>query len=799
MIKELKVKELYNKCNKSIFSFKNTEEAKKTNQIILQGRALSAIDTALGIEEEGFNLFVMGEKGRGKHSLIKKILETKSKNGKNIYDWCYVNNFNDDNKPIIIKLKAGLAKSFKKSMLNLVENLKIKITQVLKSKKYLNQKKSLEKYTKEEQDKLFNKLKSLALQENISISDTPNGIVIASLKEGKLFTSEEYSALALKQRDKLEKNIIKYQEKVDENSKEELDLSNKFLEKLNDLDKLFIKEILKKSMQGLAEKFSSYEQVLLYLADVEKDILEHYRYFVKTENENILNAFESVLKRNLEHEISFDIYNINILVNNEKVKSLPIIYEDNPRYANLFGRIDHISHMGTISTDFNLIKAGSLHQANGGYLIIDAISLLSNPHAWEGLKRMLKSSLIHLESIEESMGYTSLLSLSPQSVPLDIKIILIGSREIYSLLFFNDEDFKELFKIEADFEDKIIRNKENTLLYINIITNISKEKKLLTLGKNALCKIIEFSSRLCSNASYLSSDFSAISDLLQEANYLAKKNNRKTINEKDILNVLKERIYRKERIKEEVYTHIKEETIQINTKGEKVGHINGLALIDFGNYSFCIPMKISCLTRVGKEGVVTIEREVDLSGSIHSKGVLIISSYLASRYAPDFSLSLSASLVFEQSYSVVDGDSASLAELYALLSSISKIKIKQNFAITGSINQNGDVQAIGGVNEKIEGFYDVCKLKDENFCSAVIIPASNVKNLMLKEDVLSAVRKGQFKIYAINHLDDGIKLLMGIEAGKRKKDGTFTKNSLNYLVNKELKNLNTLSLNKENS
>jgi len=798
MIKELKVKQLYNKCSSSIFSFTTTEELKKTKQIISQDRALSAIDTALGIKEEGFNLFVMGGKGRGKHSLVKRIIEEKTKNDKNLYDWCYVNNFSDDNQPIMLKLKAGLGKSLKKSMLKLVENLKIKITQVLKSKKYLNQKKALEKSTKEEQDKVFYKLKDMALKENISISDTPNGIIIASLKDGKLFSSEEYNALGLKQRDLIEKTIIKYQEKVDENAKEELDLSNKFLDKLNALDKIFIKDILKKAMQNVEEKFSLYEDVLFYLEEVQKDILEHYRYFDKEENQNVLNTFESVLKQNLENEISFDMYNVNILVDNNKSKSLPIIYEDNPRYSNLFGRIEHISHMGTISTDFNLIKAGSLHKANGGYLILDDLTLLSQPYAWEALKRMLKSSFLHLESIEESMGYTSLLSLNPQGIPLDIKIILIGSREIYSLLFFNDEDFKELFKIEADFEDKIIRNKENTLLYINIITNIITEKKLLPLGKRALCKIIEFSSRLCSNASYLSSDFAAISDLLLEANYFTSKNKRKTITQDDILSVLKQRNYRKERIKEEIYMQIKEETIQINTRGEKIGHINALALIDFGNYSFCIPMKISCLTRVGKEGLVAIEREVDLSGSIHSKGVLILSSYLASRYAPDFSLSFTASLVFEQSYSVVDGDSASLAELYALLSSLSKIKIKQNFAITGSINQRGEVQAIGGVNEKIEGFFDVCKLKDENFKAAVIIPASNVKNLMLKEDVLEAVKKEQFKIYAISHIDEGVKLLMGIEAGKRKEDGSFPENSLNHLVNKELKHLNTLSLNKEN-
>lgn len=794
MIKLLKIKDLYNKCDISLFPFKTTKDIKTTKKIISHNRALSAIETSLGIKENGFNLFVMGERGRGKHSLLKRLIKEKTKNDNNIYDWIYLNNFTDDDKPISIKLKAGKAKKFKKSMSTLISSLKIKITQVLKSKKYINQKNTLEKQISDEQDILFNKVKESALKNNISISDTSSGITISPILQGKLLSSEEFNLLSLDQRDLIDKNILIYQDKIDENTKLELELSNRLIDLIKGIDKIFISEVLKKFMNPIKDKYLEYEKIITYLKAVENDILEHYPLFVKNENQNVVNAFENILKQNVELELSFDIYNVNILVNNENLSTVPIIYEDNPRYANLFGRIDHISHMGTITTDFNLIRAGSLHKANGGYLILDASSLLTQPYSWEALKRMLRSCKINLETIEESMGFTPSFTLEPESLNLEVKIILIGSREIYSLLYSYDEDFKELFKIEADFEDKIKRTNENILLYINIITNLVNENDLLEISKKALGKIIEFSSRLCSDSSYLSSDFSAISDLLQEANYLCLKRKSKIINLEDIIEVLKERIYRKERIKEEIYLQIKNETIQINTKGEKVGHINGLALIDFGNYSFCIPMKISCLTKVGKEGVVTIEREVELSGSIHSKGVLIISSYLSSRYAPDFVLSLSASLVFEQSYSVIDGDSASLAELYALLSSISKVKIKQNFAITGSINQSGDVQAIGGVNEKIEGFFDVCKLKDKNFESSVIIPFSNINNLMLKEEVLEAVKSGQFKIYAIKHIDDGVRLLMGMEAGKRKENGKFPKNTLNFLVNKELRNLSKLNL-----
>ncbi len=395
------------------------------------------------------------------------------------------------------------------------------------------------------------------------------------------------------------------------------------------------------------------------------------------------------------------------------------------------------------------------------------------------------------------MGLTNSVTLNPQSIELETKIILVGSRYIYYLLFDEDEDFKRLFKIEADFDDKTFRDNDAIISYGNIIASLIAKYELLPLTKKALGRIVEFSSRLVNDSTSLSLDFSSIIDLLHESNLIAKRRKAKTIKNEDILEALDSRAKRSQRIKDEIYKEIKDETILIDTSGSKVGQINGLTVIDYGNFVFSMPVKISALTRVGKEGVVDIEREVDLSGAIHSKGVMILSSFLAARYSHDFSMSLSASLVFEQSYSPIDGDSASLAELYTLLSSISNIPIKQNFALTGSINQNGQVQAIGGVNEKIEGFYDVCKLKDENFNASVIIPFSNIKNLMLKEEVLNSVRKGQFRIYAIKHVDEGVKLLMDIDAGVRGASGKFPKNSLNYLVENRLIEFSELSLGKK--
>ena len=797
MIKLLKINQLYTKCDTSIFKFRTTRELKTTNKILGQDRALSSINTALGIKHTGYNLFLMGNSGVGKHLLLDKLLKEKSKKDFTLHDWCYVNNFTDYKKPLVIKLPAGIGIKFKKDMQTLILNLQEKIPQAFKQKEYLSIKKEFEEKMKEEQDVPFYRLKDEAKKDNIFINDTTSGIAISPLNNGKALSAEEFQALNIKDRELIEKNIITYKAKVDANSKLELEISKEFIENMKEIDNAFILEVVSKTMISIKEKYSKFDNVSSYLKEVESDVVENFEEFIEEENFQNPNAVESLFSQNLDTSPNFDIYNVNVFVNNSKQKTAPIIYENNPTYSNLFGRIEHVTHMGTLTTDFNFIKSGSLHRANGGYLVIDARALLFQHYSWEGLKRMLNSGEIHLETVEESMGLTNSVTLNPQSVELETKIVLIGSREIYYLLYDQDEDFKKLFKIEADFEDKTNRSTESVLAYSNIIANLLNKHELLPLTKKALGRVIEFSSRLVDDSQNLSMDFSAITDLLFESNLIAQRRNAETIKNEDILNALDSRKYRSQRIKDEIYKEIKKETILIDIQGEKVGQINGLSVIDYGNYAFSMPVKISALTRVGKEGVIDIEREVNLSGAIHSKGVMILSSFLASRYSHDFSMSLSASLVFEQSYSHIDGDSASLAELYCLLSSISNIPIKQNFAITGSINQNGDVQAIGGVNEKIEGFFDVCKLKDENFHTNVIIPYSNIENLMLKEEVLDYVKKGQFKIYAIKHIDEGIKLLMGMEAGKRGSNGKFYKNSLNYMVENRLIEFSDLSLGKK--
>jgi len=485
----------------------------------------------------------------------------------------------------------------------------------------------------------------------------------------------------------------------------------------------------------------------------------------------------------------FNRYRVNVLVSHKDEDGAPIIYENNPTYANLFGEVEHIAQMGTLLTDFGLIKAGALHRANGGYLILDASKVLMQPFVWEGLKRMLQSEEIRIESLAHSLSLISTLTLEPQTIELNVKIVLIGSRILYYLLYNYDPEFKELFKINADFENDTPRNDENSLLYAKMIGMIARDNALLPLDREAVGKVIEYSSRLAEDSQKLSTHLGSLSDLLQEADFIALQKKLKKITKAEISEAIMEKIERSDRIKDRIYEAIQRGTILIQTDGNAVGQVNGVAILDLGNFSFGHPSKITALSRLGKGGVVSIEREVKLSGPTHDKGMMILSAYLAATYAKDFTLSMTATLVFEQSYGKIYGDSASCAELFALLSSLSEVALDQSIAVTGSVNQNGQVQAVGGINEKIEGFFDVCSLVSSAKRNGIIIPASNVKHLMLKEEVLEAVKSGRFEVYAIESVDEGMEILTGKVSGTKNKNGKFPKGSINYLVEEKLKHL----------
>ena len=604
-------------------------------------------------------------------------------------------------------------------------------------------------------------------------------------EDGKVLVKEEYQALDSKEKDKIQEKILKFRNELENMVQDIIIQSKKQQKEIRKLEREMTKKAVENSIDELKKRYETYEKVQRYLQSVEEDIIDNSQDFLISAQ----NSLGPMGMNYAKQSGIFNRYQVNVLVSYKDEESAPVVYENNPTYVNLFGEIENIAQMGTLLTDFNLIKAGALHRANGGYLILDASKVIMQPFVWEGLKRMLRSGEIRIESLAHSLSLMSTLTLEPEPIELDVKIVLIGSRILYYLLYNYDPEFKNIFKINADFEDDTQRNDENSLLYAKMIGMIVKENKLLPLDKEAVGRVIEYSSRIAEDSQKLSTNLGSLGDLLQEADFVAREKKINMISKAVIDEAIKEKIERSDRIKDKMYEAIERGIILIETEGSVIGQINGVAVLNLGNFSFGHPSKITGLSRLGKGNVINIEREAKLSGPTHDKGIMILSAYLATTYAKDFPLSITATLVFEQSYGKIDGDSASCAELFVLLSSLSELPLDQSIAVTGSVNQNGQVQAVGGINEKIEGFYDVCSLVASKKRHGIIIPASNLKHLMLKEEILEAVKKGLFSIFAIEHVDEGMEILTGKTAGKRDKNGKFPKNSINYLVEEKLKYL----------
>jgi len=786
MIKPLNVDKLYNYCDLNIFDFKTTTELEELDEIIGQGRALKAISFGIGIKKEGYNLYAMGKLGSGKHSVVEKFIQSRAKDEEKQGDWCYVNNFEDPRKPISLKLLPSIGVQLKNDMEELIEELQGIIPAIFESEEYRDKQQSILNKLNEIKKQSFQELKERAKQEFMSIQYTASGYTLSPMsKENKILDKQEYQALSDKEKEQIQEKIKKFKIQIENTAQDMLIQSRKQQKEIRELEQSMTKKAVDNSIDELKKRYEKYDKVVTYLKSVEEDIIKNSQDFLVSAQNNL----SSMGIRSAKESGIFNRYRVNVLVTHKDEDSAPIIYENNPTYANLFGEIEHIAQMGTLLTDFGLIKAGALHRANGGYLILDASKVLMQPFVWEGLKRMLRSGEIRIESLAHSLSLISTLTLEPQTIALDVKIVLIGSRILYYLLYNYDPEFKELFKINADFEDDTQRNDENSLLYAKMIGMIAKDNGLLPLDRKAVGKVIEYSSRLAEDSQKLSTHLGSLNDLLQEADFIASQKKLKKITKAEIVEAIVEKIERSDRIKDQIYEAIQRGTILIQTDGKAVGQVNGVAVLDLGNFSFGHPSKITALTRLGKGGVVSIEREVKLSGPTHDKGMMILSAYLAATYAKDFPLSMSATLVFEQSYGRVEGDSASCAELFALLSSLSEAALDQSIAVTGSVNQNGQVQAVGGINEKIEGFFDVCSLVSSTKRNGIIIPASNVKHLMLKEEVLEAVKSSTFEIYAIENVDEGMEILTGKISGQKDKNGKFPKGSINYLVEEKLKHL----------
>lgn len=784
MPNSLNFQEIYSSCDPEIFSFTTTDELPDGKETIGQERALNSLDFGLGLVSTGFNIFVLGAYGTGKLTTVKSFLSRKAMKEPVPQDWCYVYNFSDPDASVAISMNPGEAVVFQKNMEELIKILRAEIPKVFESKEYEKQRNKIIEESQKKQKDTFALLEQEAQGKGFLLRKTVSGLIITPVKkEGEPLTEEDYEAL-------------------DENTRAEIDEAGKTLqEKLNDVvrsirdTEKMIKEALKKLekeaalaavgylIDELKNKFKDYEKVTRYLEGVKEDILEHLDDFkVQEEQQPPQMPFMKLPKA----EPTFTRYTVNVLVNNKDCKGAPCVFENNPTYYNLFGRIEHKIHYGIALTDFSMIKAGSLHKANGGYIVMNALDLLRNIFAYDALKRAIRNRELKAEDVWEQYRMISTTTLKPEAIPFDVKVILVGDPHLYYLLYNLDKEYRELFKVKADFDIKMDRTEKNIHKYASFISTLSKEEKLLPFDKHGVAKVVELGSRLAEYQNKLSLQFSDLADVLREASYWASKDNSAVVDAAHVQKAMDERILRTNRIEERLREMIVEGTILVDTTGEKVGQVNGLAILDFGDYRFGKPSRITARTYTGKAGIVNIERETKMSGKIHEKAILIITHYLGSTYATKKPMSLSASITFEQLYEMVEGDSATCAELYALLSSIAGIPLKQSIAVTGSMDQNGEVQPVSAINEKIEGFFDLCQLMGLEGNQGVIIPSRNVKNLMLKNDVIEAVKENKFFIYPIQRVEEGLEIMTGMQAGEPKDDGTYPKGTLNYLVVKRL-------------
>jgi lon-related putative ATP-dependent protease len=783
MPEKLRHDELYGFCDPSVFDFTTTNDLPDFKETIGQERALHSLDFGLSLESRGFNIFMLGECGTGKMTTVKLFLSQKAMKEPVPQDWCYVYNFKDPDAPLAISLPPGQAVIFQKDMEEVVKILKVEIPKAFESKEYEKQKNTIIEDAQRKQKEIFTGLEEEAQEKGFLVRKTVSGLVIVPVKKtGEPLTEEEYEQLDEKTRNKLDEIGKHLQEKL-----------NDVVRMVREKDKL-VKEIIRKLekeaalsavghlVDELKSKYKGHERITLYLDEAKEDILEHLDDFKVQEEQPQQVPFMKLQKT----EPTFTRYTVNVLVNNKDCKGAPCIFETNPTYYDLFGRIEHKIQYGLALTDFSMIKAGSLHKANGGYLVINALDLLRNIFAYDSLKRAIRDREVKIEDVWEQYRLISTTTLKPEAIPLDIKVILIGNPYLYYLLYNLDEEYRELFKVKADFDSRMIRNEENVRKYAYFIATLCKEENLLPIDRSGAAKVIELSSRLAEHQNKLSARFSDMADVLREASYWASKAGNAVVDGEHVQKAVEEKIFRANRIEERLREMILEGTLIVETSGEKTGQINGLAVLDLGDYRFGKPSRITASAYAGKAGVVNIERETKMSGKIHEKAILIISNYLGSRYAVHKPISLTASITFEQLYDMVEGDSASCAELYALLSSIARVPLRQNIAVTGSMDQNGDVQPVGGINEKIEGFFDLCRVTGLDGSHGVIIPARNVKNLMLKKDVVDAVKEDKFFIYPIRKVDEGLELLTGMKVGEPADDGTYPAGTINYLVVKRL-------------
>ncbi len=787
-MEELPSEKLRNRCDPATLPFRTTAEIEDLRDLIGQDRALDAIRLSSELPHRDFNLFVLGPSGTGRHSAVDKLLREQALKRQVPSDWVYVNNFAAAHKPVAMRLPAGTATTLRRAMQDLVDDLASDIPALFESDDYQTQRRAIEQELGEAHESAMTEFAERAKAEKVALLRTPMGFMLAALHEGQIVKPDDFQKLSPEEQEEIEEKIERLQEELAVVLREAPKLEKEHRKRVEDLNANMAERAVSARVAEVSAELRAIESVADYLEKVRQDMIAHAELFLVAASQKQEGNFPDAISRS-HHRPEFDRYVVNVMVtqNCAEDAGAPVEGEHLPTLDRLIGRIDHVSQMGSLVTNFTMIKPGALHRANGGYLVLDARHVLSEPYAWDSLKRCLRNQSVSINSLAERLSLVSTTSLEPDPIPLDVRVVLIGDRMLHALLVMLDPDFNELFKIQADFEEVVDRNPDNMVLFARLIGSYAKREGLRPVTAEGVARLLDEATRVAEDSEKLSLRLRAVGDLLREAEHYAGGRGCDNVEAADIERAIAEKERRSSRIKDRMQEAVTRETILIDTEGEKSGQINGLSVIGLGDYRFGRPSRITARVRMGAGKLIDIEREVELGGPLHSKGVMILSGYLASRYALDVPFSLHASLVFEQSYGGVDGDSASSAELYALLSALSDLPIKQGFAVTGSVNQSGEIQAIGGVNEKIEGFFETCLARGLTGDQGVMIPKSNVEHLMLRDDVVQAVEDGKFRIIPVASIDEGIEVLTGTPAGVRNADGAFPEDSVNARVEAKLR------------
>ncbi len=759
--------------------FEHSGQLEAGNSHLGQDRAVDALRFGIGMDRDGYNVFVLGPPGSHRHGLSMELARECAGREEAPDDWCYVHNFTDPERPRALSFPAGQGAGFRNDMRDLIREMQLAIPAAFEGDDYRNQLKAVEAETQKEVEGGWKQLERRAREEGIGLLQTPTGYVLAPTRDGKVLDDTEFEKLPAEKQREIRASIERLHETVQQHIERLPQLRKQFRERVRALNRDVTEHAVGLLLFELKRKYSGFGDAVRYLGEVQQDLIENADDFRESEPSPL--PFLAKDKSQL-----FGRYEVNLFVSNRPEDAAPVVYETNPSYQNVIGKVEHRAVMGALTTDFRLVRAGALHRAHGGYLILDMHRVLVRPFVWEALKQSLFAKRVRIESPGEIYGFVSTTTLQPESIPLDVKVILVGERWLYYLLSDHDPEFRELFRVAADLDDDLERSAANVEQYVRLVADRIRDRELAPFSRDAVQRVIEQRARSAEDSERLSTHMRSLDDLLTQSDYWARQRGAEVVTRDDVSRAVDETRRRLDRTQKRIADAIARDVLLIDTDGERVGQVNGLSVIELAGVRFGHPVRITATTRIGSGEVVDIEREVELGGAIHSKGMMILSSALAARYAPDTPLSLNGSVVFEQSYGGVEGDSASVAEFCALVSSLSGVPIRQNLAVTGSVNQHGRVQVVGGINEKIEGFYDVCKVRALDGSQGVVIPADNVKHLVLREDVIDAVTGGRFAVFAVTDVDEAVTLLTGVEAGIRDADGNFPEGTVNHGVEEQL-------------